>query len=167
MATRLISGWIYTTTRFSVVLTSGEIRDALDRKMISDVSLVSLYEEIRSQKRDGLRTRKKPKSKPRKKEDRPGDGGAHQTASRTPEDKAKGNPYRKDNPLHRSYFHEIAPADKIPRDADAEAASGSMRKRQRACIPSRARLASLSADGDSSVDQEQRQGRPSADEPAA
>ena len=32
----------------------------------------------------------------------------------TPEDKSKGNPYRKDNPLHRAYFHEIATPDKIP-----------------------------------------------------
>jgi Fic family protein len=31
----------------------------------------------------------------------------------TPEEKAKGNPYRKDNPLHRLYFHEIAQPDKI------------------------------------------------------
>ena len=31
----------------------------------------------------------------------------------TPDEKAKGNPYRKDNPLHRAYFHEIAPPDKI------------------------------------------------------
>jgi Fic family protein len=31
----------------------------------------------------------------------------------TPEEKAKGNPFRKDNPLHRLYFHEIAQPDKI------------------------------------------------------
>jgi Fic family protein len=31
----------------------------------------------------------------------------------TPEEAAKGHPYRKDNPLHRLYFHEIAPPDKI------------------------------------------------------
>jgi Fic family protein len=34
-------------------------------------------------------------------------------SSLTPEEKAKGNPYRKDNPLHRLYFHEIAQPDKI------------------------------------------------------
>ena len=32
------------------MLSHGEIRDALDRKIISDVSLVNLYEEIRNHK---------------------------------------------------------------------------------------------------------------------
>ena len=111
-------GWIYHDNALEgVVLTSGEIRDALDRKMISDVSLVSLYEEIRSHKGaiDFVRELAKEHSAHKKKT------GLitvelikqlHELL--TPEDKAKGNPYRKDNPLHRSYFHEIAPADKIP-----------------------------------------------------
>src|SRR5262249_18363689 len=31
----------------------------------------------------------------------------------TPDAIGKPNPYRKDNPLHRLYYHEIAPPDKI------------------------------------------------------
>lgn len=111
-------GWIYHDNALEgVVLTSGEIRDALDRKMISDVSLVSLYEEIRSHKSamDFVRDQAKEQAAQKKK------AGLftvelikqlHEIL--TPEDKVKGNPYRKDNPLHRSYFHEISPADKIP-----------------------------------------------------
>ena len=31
----------------------------------------------------------------------------------TPDEVAKGIPYRRDNPLHRLYYHEIAPPEKI------------------------------------------------------
>lgn len=111
-------GWIYHDNALEgVVLTSGEIRDALDRKMISDVSLVSLYEEIRSHKSamDFVREQAKEQAAQKKKTGLVTVELIKQLHEiLTPEDKAKGNPYRKDNPLHRSYFHEIAPADKIP-----------------------------------------------------
>lgn len=111
-------GWIYHENALEgVVLTYHEIRDALDRKIISDVSLVSLYEDIRNNKVgiDFIRNLGKEQSATRKKR------GLitvelikqlHEIL--TPEDKSKGSPYRKDNPLHRAYFHEISPPDKIP-----------------------------------------------------
>src|SRR5688572_6756795 len=48
---KLDVGWIYHDNALEgLVLSYGEIREALDRKMISDVSLVSIYEEIRNHK---------------------------------------------------------------------------------------------------------------------
>ena len=48
---KLDIGWIYHDNALEgVVLSYSEIRDALDRKIISDVSLVNLYEEIRNHK---------------------------------------------------------------------------------------------------------------------
>jgi Fic family protein len=111
-------GWIYHDNALEgVVLSYSEIRDALDRKIISDVSLVNLYEEIRNHKAaiDFVREEASKQSQARKKT------GLvtlelikqmHEIL--TPEDKSKGNPYRKDNPLHRAYYHEIATPDKIP-----------------------------------------------------
>lgn len=115
---KLDIGWLYHDNALEgVVLSYGELRDALDRKIISDVSLISLYEEIRNHKTaiDFARDAAKEFAAQKK---RIGIitvefiKQIHEIL--TPEDKAKGNPYRKDNPLHRSYFHEIVPADKIP-----------------------------------------------------
>jgi Fic family protein len=115
---KLDVGWIYHDNALEgVVLTYSEIREALDRKMITDVSLVSIYEDIRNHKAavDFIRETARAHAGHRKKK------GLitvdlvkqlHEIV--TPEDRAKGNPYRKDNPLHRTYFHEIAPPDKIP-----------------------------------------------------
>lgn len=115
---KLDIGWIYHDNALEgVVLSYHEIKDALDRKMISDVSLVSLYEDIRNHKvgLDFIKELAQAQSGQRKKR------GLitvelikqlHELL--TPEDKSKGSPYRKDNPLHRAYFHEIAPPDKIP-----------------------------------------------------
>src|SRR5437868_10329588 len=48
---KLDIGWIYHDNALEgVVLSYHEIKDALDRKIISDVSLVSLYEDIRNHK---------------------------------------------------------------------------------------------------------------------
>jgi Fic family protein len=115
---KLDIGWIYHDNALEgVVLSYHEIKDALDRKIISDVSLVSLYEEIRNHKAaiDFIKELAQTQANQRKKR------GLitvelikqlHEIL--TPEDKSKGSPYRKDNPLHRAYFHEIAPPDKIP-----------------------------------------------------
>ena len=114
---KLDVGWIYHDNALEgVVLSYHEIKDALDRKIISDVSLVSLYEDIRNHKAaiDYIRDLAQQQAQHRKKK------GLitlellkqiHEAL--TPEDKSKGNPYRKDNPLHRAYFHEIAAPDKI------------------------------------------------------
>ena len=115
---RLDIGWVYHDNALEgIVLSYTEIREAIDRKMISDVSLISLFEEIRNHKAaiDHVRDLARQQQLQRRRR------GLitvelikqlHEVL--TPEDKAKGNPYRKDNPLHRNYFHEIAPPDKIP-----------------------------------------------------
>lgn len=88
-----------------VVLSYSEIKAAIDKKIISDVTLIPSYEEIKAFKAaiehaDELAQNKK---KP-----------IHVEAIRklysivTPDEVAKGIPYRKDNPLHRLYYHEIA-----------------------------------------------------------
>lgn len=115
---KLDIGWIYHDNALEgIVLSYHEIRDALDRKIISDVSLVSLYEDIRNHKAaiDFVKAEAARQATQKKKK------GLitlelikqiHELL--TPEDKSKGSPYRKDNPLHRAYFHEISPPDKIP-----------------------------------------------------
>ena len=94
-----------------VVLSYSEIKAAIDKKIISDVSLIPSYEEIKNfqlatewcheyaankKKAIGVETIRK------------------LYAILTPEEVAKGMPFRKDNPLHRLYYHEIASPDKIP-----------------------------------------------------
>jgi len=115
---KLDIGWIYHDNALEgVVLSYHEIKDALDRKMISDVSLISIYEEIRNHKAavDLVRETARAHAMHRKKKGLITVDMVKQLHEIvTPEDKAKGNPYRKDNPLHRTYFHEIAPPDKIP-----------------------------------------------------
>jgi hypothetical protein len=115
---KLDIGWIYHDNALEgVVLSYHEIKDALDRKIISDVSLVSLYEDIRNHKAaiDFIKELGQTQASQRKKH------GLitvelikqlHEIL--TPEDKSKGSPYRKDNPLHRAYYHEISTPDKIP-----------------------------------------------------
>ncbi len=115
---KLDIGWIYHDNALEgVVLSYAEIKDAVDRKIISDVSLVSLYEDIRNHKVavDSVRDQALQQATVRKKRGLITVDLIKQIHELlTPEDKSKGNPYRKDNPLHRAYFHEIATPDKIP-----------------------------------------------------
>ena len=93
-----------------VVLSYSEIKAAIDKKIISDVSLIPSYEEIKNYQaasewcREHAANKKKPINL--------------ETIRKlysivTPEEVAKGIPFRKDNPLHRLYYHEISPPDKI------------------------------------------------------
>jgi Fic family protein len=93
-----------------VVLSYSEIKAAIDKKIISDVSLIPSYEEIKAFKaalewsKEYAQNRKKPINL--------------ETIRKlysilTPDEVQKGIPYRKDNPLHRLYYHEISPPDKI------------------------------------------------------
>ncbi len=108
---RLNVSWIYHDSALEgVVLQYSEIKAAIDAKIISDVSLIPSYEEIKSFKTAM-------------------EWAAEYAANRkrsinvetirklysilTPEEVAKGIPYRRENPLHRLYYHEIAPPDKI------------------------------------------------------
>lgn len=96
-----------------VVLSYSEIKAAIDAKIISDVSLIPSYEEIKhfksanafvheyaanKKKPIGLETIKK------------------LYGILTPEEVAKALPVRKENPLHRLYYHEISqPAQILPK----------------------------------------------------
>jgi Fic family protein len=115
--------WIYHDNALEgVVLSYHELKAAIDKKIISDVSLIPMYEEIKNHKFAIEETRKLARAwaiaRHEKKGKRPKneitlDTIKHLHSMLTPEEKAKGNPYRKDNPLHRLYFHEIAQPDKI------------------------------------------------------
>lgn len=108
---RLEISWIYHDSALEgVVLSYSEIKAAIDKKIISDVSLIPSYEEIKAFKaaiewsKEQAASKKKPVTL--------------ETIRKlysilTPYEVAKGIPYRKDNPLHRLYYHEISPPDKI------------------------------------------------------
>jgi Fic family protein len=116
---RLDFSWIYHDNALEgVVLSYHELKAAIDKNIISDVSLIPAYVDIKNHKvaidfvRDcvlrrktsfGLEFLKKVYQVL----------NADENAVRTA--KAARNPfqYRKDNPLHRLYFHEIAPPEKI------------------------------------------------------
>jgi Fic family protein len=94
-----------------VVLSYSELKAAIDTRIISDVSLIPMYEEVKHHKLavDHIRELALSKKPPvvdlefvRK-----------LYGMITPEAIAKGCPYRKENPLHRLYYHEIAPPEKI------------------------------------------------------
>jgi Fic family protein len=94
-----------------VVLSYSELKAAIDQRIISDVSLIPMYEEVKNHKvavdfvREAAASKKPP--------------AIDVELVRklygivTPEAVAKGCPYRKENPLHRLYYHEIAPPEKI------------------------------------------------------
>jgi len=115
--------WIYHDNALEgVVLSYHELKAAIDKKIISDVSLIPMYEEIKNHKFAIEEVRRTARAwavaRHEKKGKRPKneitlDTLKHLHSLLTPEEKAKGNPYRKDNPLHRLYFHEIAQPDKI------------------------------------------------------
>jgi Fic family protein len=108
---RLDVSWIYHDSALEgVVLSYSEIKAAIDKKIISDVSLIPSYQEIKLFKlgmewaRDYAANRKRPINV---------ETIRKLYAALAPEEVNKGIPYRKDNPLHRLYYHEIASPDKI------------------------------------------------------
>lgn len=92
------------------VLTHSEIKAAIDPTIISDTSLIPSYETIAAfnEACDFGDQLSKGKNKPLKVETLREICGLLNAA-----EKAKGVPYRKANPLHRLYYHEIAPTEKI------------------------------------------------------
>jgi Fic family protein len=119
---KLDQSWIYHDNALEgVVLSYHELKAAIDKKIISDVTLIPMYEEIKNHKaaieqvRQLARTwaAERHDKKARKKNQITLDTLKLLHSLLTPEEKAKGDPYRKDNPLHRLYFHEIAQPDKI------------------------------------------------------
>ena len=109
---KLDVSWIYHDNALEgVVLSYSELKAAIDSRIISDVTLIPMYEEVRNHKlavdfvRDA-NTSKKPT---------PIDIELVRKlyALLTPEAAAKAYPYRRENPLHRLYYHEIAAPEKI------------------------------------------------------
>jgi Fic family protein len=110
-ARRLEISWIYHDSALEgVVLSYSEIKAAIDKKIISDVTLIPSYEEIKAFKAAIEWSNEHAANKKK--------GVNLETIRKlysilTPDEVAKGIPYRKDNPLHRLYYHEISPPDKI------------------------------------------------------
>ncbi len=113
---KLDVSWIYHDHALEgVVLSYHELKAAIDKRIISDVTLIPMYEEIKNYKSAIEWVRELAKQPLKKKKGSiTVDTLKAIHAILTPEERAKGNPYRKDNPLHRLYFHEIAAPDKIP-----------------------------------------------------
>jgi len=92
------------------VLSYSEIKAAIDPTIISDPSLIPSYEEIKrfddacNFAAEVAANKKKPFKL---------DTVRDIYAMLVPDEKAKGLPYRKENPLHRLYYHDIAPPEKI------------------------------------------------------
>lgn len=102
--------WIYHENGLEgVVLTYPEIKSAVNNKIISDVSLLPTYQDIKGQKYCIDLIREKAASR-----------RFNVTISflkdihgRLVDDPDSAGVYRKDIPIHRTYFHEIAQPSKI------------------------------------------------------
>lgn len=108
---KLLISWIYHDAALEgEVLTYSEIKASTDTSIISDVSLIPAYEDIKAFDtacRYGLQHAKERK----KTIDL---DFLHQVYDAlVPEQAAQGAPYRKDNPLHRLYYHDIAAPETI------------------------------------------------------
>lgn len=92
------------------VLSYSEIKAAIDPSIISDPSLIPSYEEIKrfNEACDYASEHASNKKKPFKL-----DTVRDIYGILSPDEKAKGLPFRKENPLHRLYYHDIAPPEKI------------------------------------------------------
>jgi Fic family protein len=109
---KLDVSWLFHDSALEgVVLSYSELKAATDQRIISDVTLIPMYEEVKNHKiamdfiRDAAHAKKPPV--------------INLELIRklygfvTPDAVAKGCPYRKETPLHRLYYHEIAPSEKI------------------------------------------------------
>lgn len=109
---KLDLSWIYHDNALEgVVLSYSELKAAIDKKIISDVTLIPTYEEIKNHKAAIEYIRELSK---KRKLQVTLDIIRKMYEILTPEDAGKPNAFRKDNPLHRLYYHEIAQPDKIP-----------------------------------------------------
>ena len=109
---RLDISWIFHDHALEgVVLSYSELKAAVDQRIISDVTLIPMYEEVRSHKQAVDFIREASQSKKRPEVDLELVKKLYGIV--TPDAVAKGVPYRKENPLHRLYYHEIAAPEKI------------------------------------------------------
>ncbi len=113
---RLDMSWIYHDSALEgTVLSRDELKSAMDKDVVPDVSLIPIHDEIRAHKNaiDFVREiAAKGKKNP----------VTVETILKirdvllppeNPEQAAIDGPYRKDTPVHRLYFHDIPAADKI------------------------------------------------------
>lgn len=105
-----VISWLYHENGLEgVVLTYPEIKSAVDNKIISDVSLLPTYAAIKNQKwcidqiREKSRNRRSVITIPFLKE----------LHGKLVDDPEEAGVYRKDIPIHRTYFHEIEQPAKI------------------------------------------------------
>ena len=109
---RLDVSWIFHDHALEgVVLSYSELKAAVDQRIISDVTLIPMYEEVRSHKQAVDFVREASQAKKRPEVDLELVKKLYGLV--TPDAVPKGCPYRKENPLHRLYYHEIAPPEKI------------------------------------------------------
>jgi hypothetical protein len=102
--------WLYHENGLEgVVLTYPEIKSAVDNQIVSDVSLLPMYQHIKDQKWciDQMRLRAR---QPR---GTLSVGFLKDLHGRLIADELVAGTYRKDVPIHRTYFHEIAQPPKI------------------------------------------------------
>lgn len=92
------------------VLSYSEINAATDQNIISDDSLIPSYEAIKNFYQGCVFAREFAGSRNKKIKL---DTIRELYRILSPEEGAKGAPYRKENPLHRLYYHDIAPPEKI------------------------------------------------------
>jgi Fic family protein len=110
---RLDMSWIYHDSALEgVVYTMDELRAAIYEQVVSDSSLIPVYDEIRQHKAAIDLVRELAQ---KKRVSITLDVIKRIYAQLAPEEaEGKGPPkYRKDMPVHRLYFHEIAPPEKI------------------------------------------------------
>lgn len=109
---KLLISWVYHDNALEgIVLTFHELKCAIDQEIVSDVSLIPTYDEIRAHKAaielvyELAGKKRSPLSLETIK---------RVYAALTPSvGDVKLVRYRKETPLHRLYFHEIAPPEKI------------------------------------------------------
>jgi Fic family protein len=107
---RLLMSWIYHDFALEgTVLNIGEIKAAIDDEVISAPSLIPAYNHIIAL-RDGIRYLTESRGR-RLTLNLDWLKKLHQLL--LPVDRKDQVQYRKDNPIHRMYFHDLAPADKI------------------------------------------------------
>lgn len=107
---RFMMSWIYHDFALEgTVLTVAEIKAAIDDEILSDASLIEAYNDIIAM-RDGISLVLDVRSQ-RSSLSPDWIQKIHQVL--LPADKKDQIHYRKDNPIHRMYFHDLIPAEKI------------------------------------------------------
>ena len=114
---KLDTSWIFHDLALEgIVLTYAELKAAVDQRIISDVSLIPTYEDVKNQKiaMDFVRASSEAKKPP----PITMDFVKQLYGILTPSEVEAGCPYREENPLHRHYYHEIAQPETIKKSME-------------------------------------------------